>query len=246
VNDFLRQLLARQQAILRKSWVGLYLGGSLALGDFNPDRSDIDFVAVTVDQLPAEVIGQLANMHSELRASGSKWATRLDGSYIPQQVLRHWTADHPPCPFVEGDRFQVTRQGSAVIQRHIIREHGVTVSGPPPHDLLDLVSAEEQLGALQGLLTNWWRLQLDNPAWVAQIQNQPFAILTMCRSLYVLEHGDVASKVVAGRWAQKAIGQPWVESINWALAWPHDPESDYAAAALSLIEYTVNRFRQHD
>jgi predicted nucleotidyltransferase len=38
------------QAVLRDRFIGLYLGGSLALGDFDPQRSDIDFVAVTVDE----------------------------------------------------------------------------------------------------------------------------------------------------------------------------------------------------
>ena len=73
----------------------------------------------------------------------SKWAKKLDGSYVPRNILRHWTADHPPCPFVEGDLFQVTNQGSAVIQRHIIREHGVTAFGPDPHELIDPVSGDE-------------------------------------------------------------------------------------------------------
>lgn len=128
--------------------------------------------------------------------------------------MRHWTADHPPCPFVEGDLFQVTDQGSAVIQRHIIREHGVTVVGPDPHELIDPVSVDEMRGALRDMAETWLRPELDNPSWVVQTRNQPFAIITMCRSLYVFEHGDVASKAIAGRWAQKALGQPWVSQLS--------------------------------
>jgi hypothetical protein len=82
------------------------------------------------------------------------------------------------------------------------------------------------------------------PTWIAQTRNQPFAILTMCRSLYVLAHGEVVSKGVAGRWAEQAIGQPWVESIEWALAWPRDADVDHTAAALGLIEYTLEQVRQ--
>ena len=51
VNAAVHQLFASLQAVLCEQLVGLYLGGSLALGDFNPRRSDIDFVAVTVDHL---------------------------------------------------------------------------------------------------------------------------------------------------------------------------------------------------
>jgi hypothetical protein len=241
VNEFLEQLLTNQQTLLGKYFVGLYLGGSVALDAFNPTTSDLDFLTITTGPLPSETISDLEHLHRQLYAMPSRWGRKLDGSYVPQMVVRHWTASHPPCPFVEGDEFQVTNQGSAVIQRHIIREHGVTIVGPNPHDLIDPVSENEMCNALHDMTETWLRPELDNPLWITQTHNQPFAILTMCRSLYVLEHGDVASKVVAGRWAQKVLGKPWVEPIEWALAWPRDPESDHKDASLYLIAFTLDR-----
>jgi hypothetical protein len=246
VNAFLNLLLSTMQAILGDHFIGLYLGGSLALGDFNPNRSDIDFVAVTVDELPLETIIALEKMHTRLWASGAKWAMKLDGSYVPQQVIRHWTSDDPPCPFVEEDRFYVTNQGSAVIQCHIIRQYGVMVAGPSPHTLIDLVDADDVRNALRDNLEQWWRPLLDDPAWVQQSQKQPFAILTMCRALYTLEHGIVASKPVAARWGQQAIGKQWTELITWALAWPHDTTSNHLASTLGLIQYTLKRYEQYN
>jgi hypothetical protein len=93
------------QAILGEQFIGLYLGGSLALGDFNPHRSDIDFVAVTVDELPPKLIIALEEMHTRLWATGTKWARKLDGSYVPQQVFRRWTSDHPPCLLLKETNF---------------------------------------------------------------------------------------------------------------------------------------------
>jgi hypothetical protein len=72
---------------------------------------------------------------------------------------------------------------------------------------------------------------------------QPFAILTICRMLYTLEHGVVASKPVAARWCQQAIGQQWTELIEWALDWPHDTESSHLAATLSLIQYALDHHK---
>jgi hypothetical protein len=91
-------------------------------------------------------------------------------------------------------------------------------------------------------LEKWWRPLLDDPAWVRQSQKQPFAILTMCRALYTLEHGIVASKPVAARWGQQAIDKQWTELIKWALAWPHDTQSNHLASTLSLIQYTLKRY----
>ena len=243
VNVFLELLLTNMQSILGDHFIGLYLGGSLALGDFNPQRSDIDFVAVTFDELPPEMIAALQAMHIRLWATGTKWGRRLDGSYVPQQVFRHWTADHTPCPFVEGDGFTVTQQGSALIQRHIIHQYGVVVAGPSPQGLLDPVGAKELRGGLQEMLETRWRPLLDDPAWVQQSEMQPFAILTMCRTLYTLEHGVVASKPVAARWCKQAIGKQWTELIEWALAWPHDMESSHLAATLSFIRYALDRHK---
>jgi hypothetical protein len=243
INIFLKLLLSNTLSTLGDQVVGLYLGGSLALGDFNPNRSDIDFVAVTFDELAPERVVALQAMHTRLWAAGTKWARRLDGSYVPQQVFRHWTADHPPCPFVEGDGFTVTQQGSALIQRHIIHQYGVVVAGPRPQEILDPVGAEELRRALHEILEISWRPLLDDPAWVRQSRMQPFAILTMCRTLYTLEHGVIASKPVAARWFKQAIGRQWTELIDWALAGPHDSESSRLAATLSLIEYTLDRHK---
>ena len=241
VNIFLNLLLSNIESILGDYFIGLYLGGSLALGDFNPQRSDIDFVVVTLDELPPEMIAAVQAMHTRLRATGTKWASRLDGSYVPQQVFRHWTPDATPCPFVEGDQFMVTNQGSAVIQRHIIHQFGVVVSGPSPHKLLDPVDADELRRALQDMLEVSWRPLVDEPAWLQQVQMQPFAILTLCRTLYALEHGVVASKPVAARWCQQTMDKQWTNLIEWALARPHETGPSHLAETQGFLKYILDR-----
>jgi hypothetical protein len=147
---------------------------------------------------------------------------------------------------VEGKQFQITNQGSAVIQRHIIREHGIIVLGPDPHELIESVTMAEMQYALRNMLESWWHSELDNPSFITDTQNQPFAILTMCRSLYALEHGDVTSKAIAGRWAQEALGQPWIAPIEWALTWPYNLAVDHTEATVNLIAFTLDRFRKID
>ena len=78
VNAVLHVLLSGVQAVLGDHFVGMYLSGSLASGDFAPQRSgDIDFVVVTVDELPDEMLPALEAMHACITTSGLKWATRL-------------------------------------------------------------------------------------------------------------------------------------------------------------------------
>ena len=245
VNAFLVFLHADLRAVLDDQLVALYLGGSLALGDFNPQHSDIDFAVVTGDELPPDMVTALAQMHARLWATGDKWARKLDGSYVPLQVIRRWTSDHPPCPFVEAADFYVTQQGSAIIQRHILREHGLAVVGPQPRLLLDPVSAPELRAAVRDMLARWWRPLLDEPAWLQQDSSQPFAVLTMCRMLYTYEHGAVASKPAAAHWCRQTLAAQWTQLIDWALARPHTAESNQLAATLDLITYTVDRCQRH-
>lgn len=44
VDAVLHTLLASARSVLRDHFIGLYLSGSLASGDFNPQTSDIDFL----------------------------------------------------------------------------------------------------------------------------------------------------------------------------------------------------------
>ena len=55
----LSELLEQIQIVLGKEFVGLYLHGSLALGDFDLVKSDIDFAVVTGNHLEAEMISKL-------------------------------------------------------------------------------------------------------------------------------------------------------------------------------------------
>jgi hypothetical protein len=73
---------------------------------------------------------------------------------------------------------------------------------------------------------------------------QAYAILTMCRALYTLQHGTVASKAVAARWAQEALGERWAALIERALAWRHGVPLDCLNETLDLIRYTLERSQQ--
>ncbi len=100
VNAVLHVLLSGVQTILGNHFIGMYVYGSLASGDFNRQRSDIDFLVVTADELPDEMLPALEAMHARITASGLKWATKLEGSYIPQHALRRYDPAHARHPSI--------------------------------------------------------------------------------------------------------------------------------------------------
>src|SRR5258708_1174602 len=97
VNALLDTLLSSVYKILGEDFVGMYLYGSLATGDFD-EQSDIGFLVVTGEQLGDDMVTALKAMHAEIAAGDSKWAIDLEGSYIPRDTLRRYSPTNPPYP----------------------------------------------------------------------------------------------------------------------------------------------------
>jgi predicted nucleotidyltransferase len=248
INKILDLLLSSASAVLGNQLVGMYLYGSLATGDFDLETSDIDFLVVTTSSLSDKTIADLEAMHHRLWKSGLKWAAKLEGSYIPKRDIRRHDPRSGPCPTVNEGQFYLDQRGSDwIIQRHVIREQGIILVGPPPETLIDPVSPNEIRKAIKGVLQEWWFPMLENPSWLQKhgVGYHAYAILTMCRALHALEHGMIVSKPEAARWAQKELGEEWSLVIEQALATRADMQGfELYSSALDLIRFAKNRVAQ--
>jgi hypothetical protein len=247
INAVLRELLTGAQAVLGVRFVGMLLYGSLASGDFDPHTSDIDFVIVTDGELPEQTVRELETLHARLAAGGLEWAARLEGSYIPRAALRRFDPAAAPCPQINEGRFFVSGHGTDwIIQRHILREHGVVLAGPPADSLIDPVTPAELRRAVLGIFHEWWEPMLADPAWLERDDYRAFAVLSMCRILYTLQTGTIASKPVSARWAQQAFARSHAALIEKALAWKHDDPFDLLEPTLGLMRLTGDACRQFE
>ncbi|HEV8194739.1 MAG TPA: nucleotidyltransferase domain-containing protein, partial [Ktedonobacterales bacterium] len=137
VNAAVHDLVTRLHAILGAQLAGMYLVGSLALGDFDPQESDLDLLIVTVGTLSDEPVAALRDLHQRFDQSASGWAARIDAAYIPQEVLREASPTAAAArryPVLEWPGLLVLEplESGGLIWRHTLREHGVVVSGPDP------------------------------------------------------------------------------------------------------------------
>lgn len=247
VNAVLDLLLTEARTVLGDHLVGMYLYGSLSSGDFDLKTSDVDFVIVTDDFLPDDLIAQLEAMHQRIAASGLKFAKKLEGTYIPRGAFRRFDPAMPPVPSLNEGRFYVAPHGSDwIIQRQVIREHGVVVFGGPAKELIDPVLPDDVRRAVLGIMREWWTPMLDDPSFFERSDYQAFGIITMCRVLYTLEHGEVASKPVSAKWAREQLGEPYAVMIDRALAWQPDIELHMFDDAVEFLRVTVERIRQYE
>src|SRR6185437_13654186 len=115
-----------------------------------------------------------------------------------------------------GEPFHTKNAGiDWLINWYVVREKGVALFGPSPKTLIDPISREELVQAVEDS-ARWWRGRVENhEPWHRNAQ--VYAILTMCRALYTFKTTDFVSKRQAALWAQTAMPE-WAPVIRRALA----------------------------
>jgi hypothetical protein len=242
INEILQQLLFGVRTILGANFVGLYLDGSLASGDFDEQTSDIDFVVVTAAELSEEMMQELVAMHGRIGQSNSKWAMELEGAYIPLCALRRYDPANATHPYIDRGGCQLRWEHLEmdwVIHRHVLHQAGITLAGPPIQTLIDPVCREELRQATLDLFNFWWFPMIENPTKLQHDGYRAYAILTMCRMLYTFKHGDVVSKPMAARWAMENVAARWRPLIEQALVWQPAKPMDNLEETQAFIRYTA-------
>jgi hypothetical protein len=220
-------------AVTGSSLVGLYLFGSIATGDFEPEVSDLDVLAVLADGPRGRLAARLRRMHTDLARAHPAWDDRIEVIYISAHGLA--TCRTNPITIAvtsPGEPFHVVEAGRDwILNWHPAREHGLRLLGPPIHALIPPIPTAEYLEEVRRSLVGFTSRIPDDapPGW------QAYAILTMCRGLFALRFGERRSKRAAAAWAQQEFPK-WADLIDRALAWrqrQHDPARQDGAATVA-------------
>ncbi|NIS83394.1 MAG: DUF4111 domain-containing protein [Anaerolineales bacterium] len=244
INRVLLDLHGRVIDILGASFIGMYLYGSLAVNDFNPSRSDIDFVVITDDHLAGSIVDALESMHRELFQGGNRWVKKLEGAYVPKAIIRRHVSDHPPVPMLnEGKFYTASLGGDWVLQRKMLRNSNRAISGPLLYDLIDPVSPDDLKSAMLEVIDEWWEPMLDNPSRLQDPGYQPYAVLSMCRTLYTLTTGELVSKEKAASWAMESLASGFYALIDHALGWGEGDPIESIDRTTEFIKYVIELCR---
>jgi hypothetical protein len=201
--------------------VGLHVCGSLALGDYQPERSDIDVVAV----IDAALTPAQRNLVSEVHRVV---ATRVDGPYLTADDLRAGPDAIGSVPYHVDGRFEIGRcHEVSPITWAILAECAITVRGDEPKAfgvVADPVAVREFSAAnLQSYWAGWARTISSLIADTADDDTVgsrmlEWGVLGVARVHCAATTGRVVSKLAAAEYARNALDPAAGDLVDLAIA----------------------------
>lgn len=222
----LNGLANRLESVLGNNFVGFYLQGSLALGDFD-FTSDVDFIVVINEDLSDEQVEAVQKVHSETYVQDNRWVKRMEYSFFPKDKLSQQSS-----PFSNGERNEIDDRklwyfdnGSQTIEksdhcntlvtRWTLREKGITLKGPDPKTLLEPIGPKDLRQEIKDTMIGWGEdiAKLSEP-----FKNrfyQSYLVLNYARMLHNLHEARIDSKLKAVIWAKSNLDSKWFSLIDY-------------------------------
>lgn len=245
INAMLTDWVEALKHLLGKKIVGLYLSGSLAYGDFVPERSDIDLQAVVRSALTEDELRSVEQLHLEIERRCPQWAGRMECSYVPLKLMRELTAPAAPRPWWGfGTLYAEAPAGNEwIINHYLLSRHGIALEGPDFNQLVPAITVQDVRQASARDLFQEWMPKIDDGAWLSNSHCQSYLVLNLCRILHTVIHGELGSKKVAAQWAKAAYPQ-WQNLIEEAERWVHGSEMKRQADAAAFLRFAVDRVNE--
>lgn len=234
-------LLRRLQDSIGSNLSGLYLHGSLAMGCFNPARSDLDLLAVTTEEMAVET--KRAVILALLERSRAPHPIEI--SFLRHSDLALWRF---PTPFdlhysetwraryqeelASGAwrRWSERERTDSDLAAHItiVRERGVRLFGP---DIAGVFPAVPRADYLAAILDDYTTAR-DRIA-----QDPVYGILNLCRVYRYLFDGHIDSKEEGGTWALRHVPTTLRPIVQRALTLYSSTGTDKAFAPADLTAF---------
>ncbi len=219
INKLLMWLVELFKHKLGDNLVGVYLHGSLAMGCFNPEMSDVDLLVVVKDNIDfktkraiiEEIINpqdseQISNQNLEFSLvlhsaiTDFKFDTPFELHYSNEHNERYKTYSNYIC----GDDTDKDLAAHFTITYH----RGITLFGEPIKKVFKLPSESDYIKSLLYDIEDIEKSIHKNPI---------YGILSLSRIYYYLKEKVINSKKEGGEWAVKNLPDPFNKTAETAL-----------------------------
>ncbi|TCZ81000.1 DUF4111 domain-containing protein [Paenibacillus albiflavus] len=210
VQLMLDRLVDLMKSELGNNLIGMYLHGSLAMGCYNPNQSDIDILVIVKSELTINSRRRIGNRLAAFReqlpcASGIELSILLE-TYLqcfkyPTPFELHYSDNHHERYLTDvnyvcgGDGAEDPDLAAHLV---IAYHRGIALVGPKM----------EELGQPVGLRYYMNSIVADVNCAPHHIKDAPvYYTLNLCRVLCFLREGQITSKLEGGQWGMHVL--PW-------------------------------------
>lgn len=195
----LSNLVSRYESILSTNFIGLYVHGSYAMGCFNPEKSDLDYIIVCETEPDAEVKKRIMDatiafervspakgleMHLMLRRDCEEYVH-------PPFFCLHYSAAHTLSYLTDPDACICRMRGRDMdLGAHltVLTNRGLRVCGPEIREILGPVPKEAYVESVMSDM-DWSE------------GDCMYHVLNRCRTLALMRDGLILSKKEGALWA---------------------------------------------
>ncbi|MEU8508437.1 nucleotidyltransferase domain-containing protein [Streptomyces brevispora] len=168
--------------------VAVWAHGSLALGDFQQGRSDLDLIAVVESPLDVAQRERLGELH-QLLLDEEPAAAKLHCSYMPRGSLGEAESDH-----VTWAQGRILERPVTPVTRRELLDGGLALHGPPPAELLPPLAPGQLEDYIRRDLREYWLTAAGEPSlWLQDIWVD-LGLLVLARAAVTLRDGRMITK----------------------------------------------------
>ena len=251
-QNIIDAFVSTAKEIIGEQLTGIYLHGSLAMGCFNPAKSDIDIIIIIKDNISDEqkmkFMERMVDLNGQAPAKGLEmsivlrkycnpfvYPTPFELHFSPAHLK--WFSDAPQ------DYVQNMKGDDKDLAAHftIIRQYGITLYGEEIENVFGEVPRKDYIDSI------WEDVQEARE----EILEEPMYItLNLCRVLAFCRDGLCLSKQEGARWAMEHLPAEYTALISSALTcYQTDQEivieaesgRKFAGEMLAEIEVIYNR-----
>lgn len=216
INLLIESISSHIKFVLGDKLVGLYLEGSLILGDFDPSVSDIDLLAALSSEVSDTEFTQLQEMYANFSKEYPEWHDRIETCFITVKALGKVKTETSRIINISPGEPLNRRESSIewIVNWYVSRQKSIAIFGPDITTLIEPISDSEFVQGVRYLTPSWKNYIHD----MKTKGSQAYAILTLCRALYAVTNGEQVSKKKAGIWVQQQFPE-YEELVDKAFEW---------------------------
>ena len=207
------------QKELQDALTGIYLHGSMAMGCFHPEHSDIDILVVVKSKQSRDTYKRIAagliRFEEELHLTkGIELSVVLkkytDEFVYPTPFEFHYSLAHKEKYKADPDYLCGGYEDTDLAAHFVVIYHrGIVLYGKSIRDVFTAIDKSYFIASIQSDVKDVTEGITENPV---------YYVLNLCRALFFLKEEIVSSKKEGGEWAAEVVPMKYADVIHDCLA----------------------------